>query len=163
MGFPIPKWLGGGRAHTRPWHWSPVSLQGCGFSCSSALRIWTIGCLGALYNPHTRFPSQQQGFTVSSFHYLGATFTELVSAVFLLFSGSFFFFLNILFISRERGREEKEKERNINTWLPLMPPTRDLAWNPVICLDWESNQWPLDSQASTQSTEPQHPGQEFLE
>ena len=38
-----------------------------------------------------------------------------------------------------------------------MPPTGDLARNPGMCPDWESNQGPLASQASTQSTEPHQP------
>ena len=33
------------------------------------------------------------------------------------------------------------------------PPTEDLALNPGMCPEWESNQGPFDSQASTQSTE----------
>ena len=42
---------------------------------------------------------------------------------------------------RERGEgREKEKERNINVWLPLMhPPTGDLASNPAMFPDWEAN------------------------
>ena len=39
-----------------------------------------------------------------------------------------------------------------------MPPTGDLAHNPGMCPDWESNQRPFGSQASTQSTEPHQPG-----
>ena len=63
-----------------------------------------------------------------------------------------------LFLSRGEGRE-KERERNINVWLPLMhPPTGDLARNPGMCPDWQSNQWPFGSQAGTQSTEPHQPG-----
>ena len=65
-------------------------------------------------------------------------------------------FLNILFIYfLERGEgKEKERERNINVWLPLMyPPPRDLACNPGMCPDWESNQQPFCSQAQAQSTE----------
>ena len=31
-----------------------------------------------------------------------------------------------------------------------MPPTGDLACNPGMCPDWESNQWPFGSQAGTQ-------------
>ena len=39
-------------------------------------------------------------------------------------------------------------------WWPLMhPPTGDLAHNPGMCPDWESNQLPFGSQACAQSTE----------
>ena len=38
------------------------------------------------------------------------------------------------------------------------PPTGDLAHNPGMCPDWESNQQLFGSQAGTQLTEPQHPG-----
>ena len=34
------------------------------------------------------------------------------------------------------------------------PRTGDLASNPAMCSDWESNQCPFGSQASAQSTEP---------
>ena len=39
-----------------------------------------------------------------------------------------------------------------------MSPTRDLAFHPGMCPDWESNWRPFDLQASTQSTEPHQPG-----
>ena len=39
-----------------------------------------------------------------------------------------------------------------------MPPTGDLARNPGKCPDWELNQRPFGSQASTQSTELYQPG-----
>ena len=51
---------------------------------------------------------------------------------------------------------EKERERNINVWLPLMRPL--LTPNPGMCPDWELNLRPFGSQASAQSTEPQQPG-----
>ena len=38
------------------------------------------------------------------------------------------------------------------------PTTRDLACNPGMCPDWESNQRPFGLQSSTQSTEPHQPG-----
>ena len=38
------------------------------------------------------------------------------------------------------------------------PPTGDLACNPGMSPDWESNRQPFSSQASTQSTEPHQPG-----
>ena len=48
-----------------------------------------------------------------------------------------------LILEKERGKEN-DRERNINVWLPLMcPPTGDLARNPGMCPDWESNQWTL--------------------
>ena len=37
-------------------------------------------------------------------------------------------------------------------------PTGDLACNPGICPDWESNWQPFGSQARTQSTELHQPG-----
>ena len=63
-----------------------------------------------------------------------------------------------LFLKRGEGRE-KERERNINVWLPLERPlTGDLAHNPGMCPDWESIQQPFGLQAGTQSTEPHQPG-----
>ena len=40
-----------------------------------------------------------------------------------------------------------------------VPPTGDLAFNPGMCPDWESNWQPFGSQAGAQSTEPQQPGE----
>ena len=53
-----------------------------------------------------------------------------------------------LFLDRREG-EEKERERNINVWLPPhpAPPTGDLAHNPGLCPDRESNQQPVGLQA----------------
>ena len=48
-------------------------------------------------------------------------------------------------------------ERNMD-WLPL---AHNLAHNPGMCPDWESNQQPFGSQAGTQSTEPHQPGLKF--
>ena len=53
--------------------------------------------------------------------------------------------LTYLFLERGEGRE-KEGERNIDvrekyqSVAPHTPPTRDLARNPGMCPDWESNQ-----------------------
>ena len=64
-----------------------------------------------------------------------------------------------LFISRQKRREGEREERNISVWLPLThTPTGDVACNPGMCPDWESNQQLFGSQASTQSTEPHKPG-----
>ena len=61
----------------------------------------------------------------------------------------FLFFLKILFIFRERGRR-REREGNISVWLPLAcPQMGNLACNPGMCPDWETNQQRFGSQAST--------------
>ena len=61
----------------------------------------------------------------------------------------FFFFLDFTYLFLEKGEErEKEKERNINVWLPFICPSiGDLALNPGMCPDWESNQRPFSSQS----------------
>ena len=77
---------------------------------------------------------------------------------------SIYLFFNIftsLFLKRGEG---KEKERNINVWLPLThPPTGSLTWpgNLDMCPDWESNQTPFGLQAGAQSPEPHQPGQDL--
>ena len=40
----------------------------------------------------------------------------------------------------------------------LRSPTGDLAHNPGMCPDWESNRRPFGLQAGTQSSEPHQPG-----
>ena len=73
---------------------------------------------------------------------------------FILFSKRFY-----LFIFRERGREgEREGEKHqcvVASWAPL---TGDLAHNPGMCPDCESNLWPFCLQATIHSTEPHQPG-----
>ena len=72
--------------------------------------------------------------------------------------GSFLFY--ILFIFRERGREgERKGEKHQCMVASHVPPIGDLARNPGMCPDWESNQRPFGSKVSTQSTEPHQPGQ----
>ena len=61
-----------------------------------------------------------------------------------------------LFLEREReGEREGEKQCVVAS---RMPPTGDMAHNPGMCPDWESNQRPFGSQADAQSTEPHQPG-----
>ena len=47
----------------------------------------------------------------------------------------------------------REKERKKHQCVVASPvsPTGDLAHNPRMCPDWESNQWPFGSQAGTQA------------
>ena len=92
----------------------------------------------------------------------------LVKHCFILWScveeiWTLFFLFKILFIYRG-GAGGRKSKRNIDVqeihWCVAshMPPTGDLAGNPCMCPDWESNWWPFGSQASTQSTEPHQPG-----
>ena len=60
-----------------------------------------------------------------------------------------------IYLFLERGREgEKEEEKHQCVIASHMLPTGDLACNPGMCPDWESNWQPFGSQADTQSTEP---------
>ena len=64
-----------------------------------------------------------------------------------------------VFIFRERGREgEREGEKQQCVVASHTPATGDLAFNPGMCPDWESNQQPFGLQACAQSTEPHHLG-----
>ena len=68
-----------------------------------------------------------------------------------------------LFIYRERGWEgEREGEKHQCVVASHAPPTGDLACNPGMCTDRESNRRHFRSQASTQSTEPHQPGHVFF-
>ena len=63
-----------------------------------------------------------------------------------------------LFIFRERGREgEREGGKHQCVVASCTPPTGDLAHNPGMCPDWESNWQPFGSQAQAQSTELHQP------
>ena len=67
------------------------------------------------------------------------------------------YFLKVLLIFRERGRERKREGEKHRLSASHVPPTRDLACNPGMCPDQESNQRPFSSQAGTQPTEPHQP------
>ena len=72
------------------------------------------------------------------------------------------FVFKILFIFREMGKgERKEGEKHQCVVSSGAPTTEGLAHNPGMCPDWESNQQPFGSQASTQSTEPHGQGDKF--
>ena len=70
-------------------------------------------------------------------------------------SGTYFLFLNILFIYfREREKEgEREGQKHQCVVASHAPHTGNLAHNPGMGPDWESNQQPFGSQAHHQSTE----------
>ena len=62
-------------------------------------------------------------------------------------------------IFRDRGKEgEREGEKPQSVVASRMPPTGNLAYNPDMCPDWESNRRLFGSQAGIQSTELHKPG-----
>ena len=71
-----------------------------------------------------------------------------------------FFSKDFMYLFLERGREgEREGEKPRCGVASPIPSTGDLAHNPGMCPDWDSNQRPFDLQAGTHSTEPHQPGQ----
>ena len=90
--------------------------------------------------------------------YLHAIHTHVLGIYNLILFIYFFTFLKIyVFLKREEGRE-KETETAVCGCLSRAP-TGDLAPNPGMCPDWESNWQPFGLQAGYQSTEPHQPGQ----
>ena len=62
----------------------------------------------------------------------------LYSISLIIFYVFYHFFKRLCLSERRKGRE-KERERNINVWLPLTSPKWGLARNPGMCPDWELN------------------------
>ena len=76
---------------------------------------------------------------------------------FIVYKVYFHFF--ICFIFRKRGKEaERGGKKHQCVVASRTIPTGDLASNPGMCPEWESNQRPFGLQASTESTEPHQPG-----
>ncbi|KAF6125171.1 hypothetical protein HJG60_009696 [Phyllostomus discolor] len=70
----------------------------------------------------------------------------------------FFFFFNILFTYFQGEGKGERREKHPCVVASLMPSTGDLAHNPGMCPDWDSNQQTFGSQTGAQSTEPHQPG-----
>ena len=69
------------------------------------------------------------------------------------------FFEDFIYLFSETGEgREKGRETSIG-YTSCTPPTGDLAGNPGMCSDLESNLQPFSSQAGIQSTELHQPGQ----
>ena len=80
-------------------------------------------------------------------------FITLLSLVYKFFKKDF------IYLFLERGREGvREGEKHQCVVASHTPPTGDLACNPGMCPDWESNWQPFGLQAASQSTEPHQPG-----
>ena len=62
-----------------------------------------------------------------------------------------------LFLERGEGRG-REREKHQCVVASHMAPSGDLACNPGMCPDWESNWRPFASRGSAQSTELHQPG-----
>ena len=57
------------------------------------------------------------------------------------------------------GKGGRKKGRETSMYgSSCVPPTGDLAHDPGMCPDWESNQWPFGSQSQPQSTETHQSG-----
>ena len=73
------------------------------------------------------------------------------------------FFLEFTYLLERWKEGQRERDIDVSEKHPLvashMPPVGNLACNPGMCPDWESNQQPFSSQASARSTEPHQPGQ----
>ena len=67
-----------------------------------------------------------------------------------------FLILRFIYLFLEEGDSGEEEHQCVVS--PLTPPTGNLAHNPGICPDWESNLRPFGSQAGAQPTEPHRPG-----
>ena len=74
--------------------------------------------------------------------------------------------INFIFFSKDfifrAGEGEREGEKHQCVVASRAPPTGDLACNPGMCPDWESNQRPFGLQDGAQSTEPRQPGLNFI-
>ena len=67
---------------------------------------------------------------------------------------TYIFFKDLFIYFGERGKEGERQGEKHGSVASLTAPTGDLAHNPGLCPDWESNWWPFGLQAGTQSTEP---------
>ena len=83
----------------------------------------------------------------------------LLNSVDLLFSICIFIKILFIYLFLERRREGgREGEKHVCVVASLAHRTGDLALNPGMSPDWESNRWPFGLQAGTQFTEPHQPG-----
>ena len=69
-----------------------------------------------------------------------------------------FFLKDFIYLLLERGERREKEERNISVVASCIPANGNLACNPVMCPDWESNRQLFGSQAGAQSTGPHQPG-----
>ena len=87
-------------------------------------------------------PQFTVGFTLGVVHCMGLDKCRTTYIYYLIRTVKLLFFKRFyLSIFREKGREgEKEGEKRQCVVASCAPPTGDLACNPGMCTDWESNQ-----------------------
>ena len=83
-----------------------------------------------------------------------------LTVYFVLFYFTFLRFY--LFLERGKVGRKRGRETSIGCIWYVPRPTGNLAGNPGMCPDWESNQWPFTLQVNAQSTEPHRSGQFIL-
>ena len=117
-----------------------------------AIILSTTEKLGALLHPSEGREVLQMGLGLFPVEFSGKRWK-------CVFFFNCFFFRFYLFIPRERENEGGRKgEKHQCVVASHAPSTCDLAHNPGMCPDRESNWRPSGSQASAQSTEPHQPG-----
>ena len=79
----------------------------------------------------------------------------------LFYQNMVIFFLNLFFIYLLLEREGKGGRKRVRE-TSITPSPGDLAHNPGMCPDQESNQGPFSLQACAQSTEPHQPGLKYV-
>ena len=87
---------------------------------------------------------------------------DCTPVAYLLFINPCISFKDFTYLCLHRGEgRERGRETSVCGCLSWTP-TGDLACNPGMCPDWESNWRPFGSQAGTQSPEPPQPGLHIL-
>ena len=119
--------------------------------CIPESSVWLFLCIFSSTWDHQVFlcSLKQKGMTINRY--------SAVPHFFFSLSFIYFYFYFILFLERERkGEREGEKQQCVIASCTC--PSGDLACNPGMCPDWESNQQLFGLQAGTQSTEPHQLG-----
>ena len=88
---------------------------------------------------HLNFPYRYYTCNIFVLNLLACSFCNFV----------LFFFKDFIYLILERGEGwEKEREKHQCVVASYVAPTGDLAHNPGMCPDWESNQQPFGSQSA---------------
>ena len=94
--------------------------------------------------------------------YTSQTYSWRIQSSAVVFLFYFFIFIYLFFKDFVYFFSKREEEKHQCVVASHMPPTGDLARNPGMCPDWESNWRPFGSQAGTHSTEPHSQSSIFI-